>query len=114
MISYEYELFTTKPCPECGESSVVKLPLNGYRAWRAGAYVQEAFPTMSAGDREMLITGTHPACWSAVFDVPCTECKKPIPEEDVVWAGGAFGEEFPWHVACCPPQYTDEEDDDVR
>jgi len=48
----------------------------------------------------------------ALFAVPCTECKKPIPEEDVVWAGGT-GEEFPWHVACCPPQYA-EEDDDVR
>ena len=67
MISYEYELFTTKPCPECGESSVITLPLNGYRAWRAGAYIQEAFRTMSAADREMLITGTHPVCWDKLF-----------------------------------------------
>ena len=36
-------------------------------AYRDGTPVQLAFPAMSADQREMLISGTHPACWTAMF-----------------------------------------------
>jgi len=29
--------------------------------------IQEAFPELSADDREMLISGTCPACWEKMF-----------------------------------------------
>jgi len=35
--------------------------------WREGENIQHAFPDMSAGDREVLISGTHPACWDKLF-----------------------------------------------
>lgn len=57
----------TPRCSECHRTSVVELPLLGYEAWAAGAFVQDAFPGMPREEREMLITGTHPACWDAIF-----------------------------------------------
>jgi hypothetical protein len=35
--------------------------------WREGELIQDVFPDMSVNDREMLITGTHPACWDKLF-----------------------------------------------
>jgi len=35
--------------------------------WREGENIQKVFPDMSAGDREVLISGTHPACWNKLF-----------------------------------------------
>ena len=64
MASIEY---MTKRCPECGNSSILTLDADDYAMWRRGAYVQQAFPAMSAPDREMLITGTHPVCWDKLF-----------------------------------------------
>jgi hypothetical protein len=38
---------------------------------QAGAYVQDAFPYLSAPEREQLISGTHPKCWDEMFE--CAE-----------------------------------------
>ena len=35
--------------------------------WREGSNIQVAFPEMPKDQRELLITGTHPACWDAMF-----------------------------------------------
>jgi hypothetical protein len=43
---------------------VDKAALNN---WRAGVLIQRAFPNMTADQREMLITGTHPECWETMF-----------------------------------------------
>lgn len=60
---------TTKPCVVCGKTSRVTVPLAGYIAWRHhGEFVQNAFPEMSADNRELLISGTHPACWAELFN----------------------------------------------
>ena len=32
------------------------------------AHLQVAFPEWSADKRELLITGTHPECWDAIFE----------------------------------------------
>jgi hypothetical protein len=32
-----------------------------------GELIQYAFPTLSAGMREQIISGTHPDCWDAMF-----------------------------------------------
>lgn len=57
----------TPVCFRCRNATIVYVPVAGYAAWKSGVLIQEAFPTMPAPDREMLITGTHPECWNLMF-----------------------------------------------
>lgn len=59
--------FLTKPCIGCEETSIVMVDESALRSWQAGTLAQVAFPEMSADKRELLISGTHPACWDAMF-----------------------------------------------
>lgn len=53
-----------RTCCVCGESSKIEIPTDGYLAWSdGGEYIEDAFPTLSADERELLITGTHSECW---------------------------------------------------
>jgi hypothetical protein len=58
---------TTKPCPLCGKTSTLEdiNPMH-YQAWQGGMLIQRAFPELNADERELLITGTHPACWDKI------------------------------------------------
>ena len=67
----ETTVVKTKICMVCDEYELWVLDSKAVASWQAGEYIQNAFPEMSAADREMLITGTHPACWD-----------KLCPEED--------------------------------
>jgi len=55
-----------------GETTMV-LPLSvgalqqGIEAWDKGAYVQDAFPTLNAGQREFLMTGITPVKFNKMF-----------------------------------------------
>jgi hypothetical protein len=60
-------------CIHCGESSVLEVEESQWQRRQAGELVQRAFPDMAPADREMLITGTHPACWEAIFKGPDAE-----------------------------------------
>lgn len=60
-------LVKTKPCCVCGEYEVWSLDRTAVIRWREGEHIQNVFPDMSAGDREILISGTHPACWDKLF-----------------------------------------------
>ena len=61
-------------CVHCGKQAILDLPavdttidgLNKYIAGHGG-FVQDVLPHLSAGDREMLITGTHDACFDEMF-----------------------------------------------
>jgi hypothetical protein len=57
---------TTRTCSMCGNAGKVLMPSGAYDRWARGASVQTAWPEGSPGEREMLITGTHPACWAAL------------------------------------------------
>ena len=57
----------TKPCTVCGEYEVWSLDRQAVTRWQEGENIQRAFPDMNAGDREILISGTHPACWTKLF-----------------------------------------------
>ena len=59
--------FRTRQCIHCGASTIVLLDVAKVDRWRAGEYVQSVWPEMSASARELLMTGTHPACWDAMF-----------------------------------------------
>jgi hypothetical protein len=67
------ELFQvkTKPCPVCGKSETLNLSPTEHEAYlkweRKELKVQQAFPNWTADQREMLMTGTHPACWDILF-----------------------------------------------
>ena len=57
----------TKPCCVCDKYEVWSLDRNAVTRWQEGETIQSAFPDMSAGDREILISGTHAACWDKLF-----------------------------------------------
>lgn len=57
----------TKTCCVCNKADVLTLNRQAVESWQAGEYVQTAFPDMSAEERELLISGTHPACWDTLF-----------------------------------------------
>lgn len=59
--------FVTDPCMFCGGSEVIELDPALYARWEAGEYVQDVWPDWTPGQRELLITGMHPACWDANF-----------------------------------------------
>lgn len=54
---------TTLPCMCCGEAGFVKVLPSELAAYRAGALIQNAMPSLSAGEREQIINGTHDACF---------------------------------------------------
>jgi hypothetical protein len=57
----------TGPCSFCGQPGLVRVFPRELRLWESGLKVQDAFVGMSADEREMLISGTHPKCWEAAF-----------------------------------------------
>lgn len=58
----------TPPCVLCGERGIVEgVSQEAALRWEAGALIQDAFPHLSPETREQMISGTHPACWAALF-----------------------------------------------
>lgn len=64
------------PCIHCGKFVPVKLDGSDYyKFFMQGAKLQEVFTYLSAQQRELILTGTHPECWEALFK----------DEEDAPW-----------------------------
>jgi hypothetical protein len=59
-----------RKCPFCGEPSHVIVPGPGLWAWEHGEFAQIAFPTLSADEREQVMTGTHGVCWDRHMKEP--------------------------------------------
>jgi hypothetical protein len=60
-------LVTTPACPVCGKTSLVELTEEEQIALDSRRYIQEALPDWTPEERELLITGTHPACWASLM-----------------------------------------------
>lgn len=62
-------LLSTNPCPHCHERGQVLIPEAEWFTWDfgRGPHIQVAMPSLSADEREMILTGTHPACWAEMF-----------------------------------------------
>ena len=60
-------IIRTKTCVVCNDYELWSLDRKAVESWQAGEMIQVAFPDMSEDDREILISGTHPACWSKLF-----------------------------------------------
>lgn len=65
-INYKEVSIVTK-CPFCGRANFVEVNENDYLDWQDGELAQNAFPYLSADEREMLISGICPTCWNGMF-----------------------------------------------
>lgn len=63
----------TRPCPFGGEPRSIEVNLSpeeykqAVAAWEGGLLIQQAFPTLSADDREFILTGFTPEDWEDMF-----------------------------------------------
>ena len=57
-------------CPFCGTKSLVIVEEDDFTAWQNGMVAQEAFPYLSAEEREMLISGLCLDCQDKLFCEP--------------------------------------------
>lgn len=59
----------TRTSPRTGIESTMELDitLEQYAEWRTGAYIQDAFPNLSADGREFINTGYTPEDWEAMY-----------------------------------------------
>lgn len=68
MATKEYTVTVICPtCCVCHKQAKIKVSRHGYRQWKAGQLIQTAFPELSDSQREMIKTGTHPACWTELW-----------------------------------------------
>lgn len=70
------KLIHTK-CPCCSETAQVYVDLEGYKKWKSGELVQNAFPEASPTFREFLITGMCSACQVQIFGDPAEDREDP-------------------------------------
>lgn len=56
-----------KPCPSCHKIGRVLVQEDDFYKWQQGMLIQEAFPYLTADEREMLITGYDKPCWDSLF-----------------------------------------------
>lgn len=54
-----------RTCPFCKKTNTLHVDVDAYSRWQNGMLVQNAFPDLSANDREMIITGI--CCWDEAF-----------------------------------------------
>lgn len=55
-------------CPFCGKVTEIETNLNDFCEWQNGELAQDAFPYLSAGEREMLISGICLTCWGKMVE----------------------------------------------
>lgn len=65
-INYK-EVSVVTTCPFCGHANFVEVNEDDYFDWQDGELAQNAFPYLSADEREMLISGICPTCWDKTF-----------------------------------------------
>jgi hypothetical protein len=56
------------PCYTTGKLHSVFVPSNELYAYRQGALIQDAMPSVSKEDREFLMSGISPEAWDAMFN----------------------------------------------
>lgn len=58
----------SRVCIMCEEESWFRITEKEYDAWiTQDGYIQDVFPHLSNENREVMISGTHPECWKAMF-----------------------------------------------
>ena len=59
--------YVTPFCTVCRQASHIELPAYIAAALSAGVPAQNLLPGMSQLEREQLVSGIHPACWTTRF-----------------------------------------------
>lgn len=54
-------------CPICHKDYTLRVPKDGYDKWKDGTLIQDAFPNMGPGDRELMQTGICNECWDKLY-----------------------------------------------
>lgn len=54
-------------CVICGHEHFMWVEEADLLDWQNGKHAQDAFPYLSANDREMIISGICSPCWDALF-----------------------------------------------
>ena len=54
-------------CPFCHDTNEIEVRMGDFFKWQEGELAQNAFPYLSADEREMLISGVCPKCWAKTF-----------------------------------------------
>lgn len=54
-------------CVLCNTAYYLKLPLDGVKRRKEGMLMQDAFPTLDAADRELMISRTCGPCFDTIF-----------------------------------------------
>ena len=68
--TYDPHVYTfIGPCIVTGKQVSVTVPADGLYRYRQGELIQTAFPTLSAEDREFLISGMSAEGWEKTFGV---------------------------------------------
>lgn len=94
-------------CPFCGQVTEVLVYEDDYYAWRYGdKLIQDAFPYLTANEREMVKTGICGACWDAMFGLPEEEEKDDFSSDSEY---EIISEEY---IGCTPEEFWAVEDDD--
>lgn len=58
----------SRKCPDCNKFNTVVVNERDYNVWCLGdTNVQDAFPSLSADEREILLTGICGSCWDRLF-----------------------------------------------
>jgi len=56
------------PCQVCGKNCTLLIDKQGFEDWLNGEkYIQDALPELTAGERELLISGTCDDCWKEIW-----------------------------------------------
>ena len=54
-------------CRQCKDQVEMQVYAEDVAAWENGELIQNALPYLSAGEREVLISGTCDSCWDKMF-----------------------------------------------
>lgn len=55
-------------CTQCNKEYIFDITLEQYKKYISGEdYIQNIFPEISPGLRELFISGICPDCWSKIF-----------------------------------------------
>lgn len=64
---FEDSVMITIVCPFCGKEHSVEVSERAFYEWQSGALIQSVMPTLSATEREQLISRICPACQDSLF-----------------------------------------------
>lgn len=57
----------SKKCPYCRQLTWIDVDYDKLKRWQSGENIQNVWPEKTPGERELIKTGIHEACWNSIF-----------------------------------------------